>query len=148
MIENVLTGQRYVSIQQAMNDAHPGDEIIVGPGTCQYLENIDFKGKNLIIRSMDPNDPAIVEATVINGGYRDSAVTFSGGEETSCVLDGFTITGGIIGISCRDSSPTIRNCTIGSPGAIAIELWDCGPTITNCTILGDVIDHTQVAYWK
>jgi hypothetical protein len=148
MIENEMTGQKYASIQQALNDAHPGDEIVVGSGTCQYLENINFKGKNLTVRSIDPNDPSVVAATVINGGHQGSAVTFSGGEEASCVLDGFTITGGIIGISCRDVSPTIRNCTIGSPGSTAIEFWGSGPKIINCTILGNVIDHALVAYWK
>jgi hypothetical protein len=50
-------------------------------------------------------------------------VSLSGGEEASCVLDGFTIAGGMVGISCRDTSPTIRNCTIGNTGAIAIEFW-------------------------
>ena len=147
-IENAITGQTYASIHQALNDAHPGDEIVVGSGSCQYLENINFKGKNLTVRSIDPNDPSVVAATVINGGHQGSAVTFSGGEEASCVLDGFTITGGIIGISCRDASPTIKNCTIGSPGSTAIEFWDSEPRIIDCTILGNVIDHSLVAYWR
>jgi hypothetical protein len=127
-------------------------EIVVGPGICQYLENINFKGKNLIVRSMDPNDPAVVAATVIDGGHRGPVVTFSSGEETSCVLDGFTITGGIIGISCRDASPTIRNCTIESTGPITIEfLYGYEPTIIDCTILGsitEVYDPNHVALWK
>jgi hypothetical protein len=149
-IENATTGQTYASIQQAINDAHPGNEIVVNPGIYQYLENINFKGKNITLRSTDPNDPAIVAATVINGGSRGPVVTFSGGEEASCVLAGFTITGGIVGISCSDASPTIRNCTIGSNGPNAIEFWyDYEPTIIDCTILGGVLEiPTLVAYWK
>jgi hypothetical protein len=152
MVENEMTGQRYASIQQALNDAHPGDEIVVGPGICQYLENINFKGKNLIVRSMDPNDPAVVAATVIDGGHRGPVVTFSSGEETSCVLDGFTITGGIIGISCRDASPTIRNCSIESTPVSIKFMYGFEPTIINGTIQGyiDVYDPNpdNLALWE
>jgi len=145
-IENINTGQGYGSIHHAIYEARRGDEIVVRPGV--YHESINFKGKNLTLRSMDPNDPSVVVATVINGGHLGSVVTFSGGEDSSCVLDGLTITGGIIGVSCRDAFPTIRNCTIGSPGSTAIEFWNFRPKIINCTILGNVIDHTLVAYWK
>jgi hypothetical protein len=151
-IENVITGQKYASIQQAINEARPGDEIAVGPGTYQYLENINFKGKNLIVRSIDPNDSDVVAATVINGGHRPSVVAFSGSEEASCLLAGFTITGGITGISCRDASPTIRNCIIRSNGANAIELWSGyePPTIIDCNIVGQIAavkDPRLIAHW-
>jgi hypothetical protein len=93
-----------------------------------------------------------VAATVINGGHRGLVVTFFSGEEANSVLDGFTITGGSIGISCRDASPTIRNCTIESNGSNAIEFWQgYKPTIIDCTILGQVVEvynPTLVAYWK
>jgi len=147
-IENINTGQGYGSIHRAINEARRGDEIVIRPGV--YHESIDFKGKNLTLRSMDPNDPSVVVATVINGGHLYSVVTFSGGEDSSCVLDGLTITGGIIGISCRDASPTIRNCTIGSPGRTAIEFWNFRPKIINCTILGNVIELLAAlgAYWR
>jgi hypothetical protein len=152
-IENATTGQTYGSIQQAINDAHSGDEIVVSPGVCQYLENINFKGKNLIVRSTDPNDPAVVAATVINGGHRGPVVTVSGTQETDCLLAGLTILGGTVGISCCDASPTIRNCTIESNGPNAIEFWQGyePPTIIDCSILGQVVevnDPTLVAHWK
>jgi hypothetical protein len=151
-IENATTGQTYASIQQAINDALADDAIVVSPGVCQYLENINFKGKNLILRSTDPNDSVVVASTVINGGHRRSVVTFSGGEEASCVLAGFTITGGIVGISCRDASPTIRNCTIESNGPNEIEFWyGYEPIIIDCSILGQVVevnDPKLVAHWK
>ncbi len=140
MIENVTIGKGYSSIQDAIDEAEPGDEIVIGAATYQYLEKINFKGKNLTVRSTDPNDPAIVAATVINGGDQGSVVTFSGGEEANCVLSGFTITGGNTGIYCYGASPTIANCTIAESRAVAIELWlGSDPTIINCTIIGDVI---------
>jgi hypothetical protein len=151
-IENATTAQTYASVRQAINDARSGEEIVVHAGVCQYLENISFKGKNLTVRSTDPNDPAVVAATVINGGHRHSTVTFSGGEDANCVLDGFTITGGTVGISCYDAPPTIRNCTIGSNGAVAIEFsYGYEPTIIDCTILGGVYeqgDPNLMATWR
>jgi len=147
-IENATTGQTYASIQQAINDAHPGDEIVVSPGIYQYLENINFKGKNIILRSTDPNDPAVVAATVINGGSRGPVVTFSAGEKESCVLNGLTIASGIVGISCHDALPTIRNCTVGRTGAVAIKFWGSAPRLIDCTILGEVVDHALLAHWK
>ncbi len=137
-IENASIWKTYSSIQNAINDAHPGDEIVVSLGICQYIENIDFKGKNLTVRSTDPNDPAIVAATVINGGNQGSVVTFSGSEDANCVLAGLTITGGKRGIYCSGASPTITNCTIAGNGnadmGAGMYIKDgSSPTLVNCT---------------
>ncbi len=152
-IENLTTGQTYGYIQAAIDHAVPGDEIVIGPGT--YLENINFKGKNLMIRSTNPDDPATVAATVINGGDQGTVVTLSGSRDGVCILAGLTITGGEVGISCGDASPTIRNCTIESNGPNAIEFRECyePPTIIDCTIIGKVAEvevyHPRlVALWK
>lgn len=82
----------YPTIQEAIDAAEDGDTIVVEPGT--YQENIDFKGKNITLRSTDPEDPAVVEETVIDGGDDGSVVTFQSGEGEGAVLSGFTITGG------------------------------------------------------
>jgi parallel beta-helix repeat protein len=76
-----------------------GDTIIVSPGT---YEPIDFRGKNIVVTSTDPNDPNIVAATVIDADADTnnpaSVVSFNGTEGTyttyECALMGFTITGG------------------------------------------------------
>ncbi len=152
-IENATTGQTYASIQQAINDAHLGDNIVVSPGIYQYLENINFKGKDLTVRSTNPHDPTVVAATVINGFGRRSVMTLSGSRDGVCVLDGLNITGATVGIFCGDASPTIRNCTIESNGPNAIEFWKGydPPTIIDCTIIGKVVeveayDPTLVAF--
>ncbi|MBL7186999.1 MAG: hypothetical protein ISS70_11825 [Phycisphaerae bacterium] len=149
-IENLATGQTYGYIQAAINHAAPGDEIVIGPGT--YQENIDFEGKNMTVTSINPNDPAVVVATIISGVGQRPVVTFSRGQGAGCVLDGLTITGGTVGISCGDASPTIRSCTIDSTGPIAIEFfYGYEPIIIDCTILGstmEVYDPCLVALWK
>lgn len=65
-IESAATGQRYPSIQAAVNDALDGDTILITPG-LPCLESIDFKGKTIALRSTDPNIPAIVNGTMIAG---------------------------------------------------------------------------------
>ncbi|MFB0552970.1 MAG: right-handed parallel beta-helix repeat-containing protein [Phycisphaerae bacterium] len=130
-VQNLTNGKRYDYIRHAVSEAELGDKITVGPGI--YPEDIDFKGKDLSVSSMDPNDPAVVATTIISGGNR--AVTFSGGESIDCVLAGFTITGANIGIYCSEASPTISNCNITeNAGAGIILYYSSNPTIIGCKI--------------
>jgi hypothetical protein len=151
-IENLTTGQTYSNIQLAINDADDGDEIVVNPGV--YHESISFIDKNLTLRSTDPNDPNVVSATVINieDLYQGPVITLSGSVNGGCLLDGLTITGGQVGISCQGASPTIRNCTVVSNGLNAIEYWEGyePPTLIDSNIIGQVAEvypPTLVAYW-
>lgn len=83
----------YTTIQAGINATVSGqDTVIVAEGT--YVENISFGGKNIVLRSIDPNDPAVVAATIIDGNDMDSVVTFDGTESNDCKISGFTITGG------------------------------------------------------
>jgi hypothetical protein len=82
----------YATIQSAIDSAVDGNEIVVSPGT--YYENINFGGKNIILRSTEPTNPGVVTNTIIDGSNLSSVVTFSGTESPDCVLSGFTITNG------------------------------------------------------
>jgi predicted outer membrane repeat protein len=135
-IENVNLGKGYSSFRHAIDDAHNGHEIVVSPGV--YQEKINFKGKNLTLRSTNPTDPAIMAVTIIAGDGNSNLVTFSGGEDANCVLAGFTITGGNRGIYCSGSSPTITNCTVMMNGmadmGAGMYIKDgSSPTLINCT---------------
>ena len=104
------------TIQGAIQGASDGDTIIVSPG--RYFESIDFLGKAITVRSTDPENPSIVDETVIDGGLTAACVTFKRGEHAASVLDGMCLTRGTAprpydmalagGIYCVDSSPTIR----------------------------------------
>jgi len=87
-----LVPEDYPTIQQAIDAAKDGDDVIVSPGS--YKENIDFKGKDITVRSIDPEDGIVVKTTIIDGGEKGSVVTFQSGETREARLVGFTITNG------------------------------------------------------
>ena len=131
----MTTGEHYDYIQHAIVRGQAGDKIVVAEGT--YQEDIDFKGRNLTLSSTDPDNPAVVAATIINGGNR--VVTFANSENADCILSGFTITGGSRGVYCTNNvSPKIDKCTITGNTGAGIELYSGGnPTLTNCTIIAN-----------
>jgi len=68
----------FTTIQAAIDAAQDGDVIVVHPGT--YYENIRFDGKNITLRSLDPEDGQVVASTIIDGGQNEAVVTFAGTE--------------------------------------------------------------------
>jgi len=124
--ETRLVPSSYATIQEAINACHNGDVVIVEPGT--YLENINFLGKNILVTSIDPDNPDIVATTIIDGHNQGNVVVFENGESTEAVLTGFTLTGGSAtkdeslgdyddvfwgaGIYCKNASPTITNLSL------------------------------------
>ena len=131
-IENTTSGTKYEHIRHAISEANPGDKIVISEGI--YHENINFSGRNLTLSSIDPGNPAVVAGTVL-AGSAGPVVTFATGEDESCVLAGFTISGPEAAIYCSGTSPAISGCRIENNGGNGIELREgSNPTITNCEI--------------
>jgi lysophospholipase L1-like esterase len=99
------------TIQTAIDGSINGDTILVKPG--RYYEQLHCNGRNITIRSTNPNDLVVVNATVIDGNGLGTVVTFDSGEDANAVLAGLTITGGRSnnggGIRIYGASPTIEN---------------------------------------
>lgn len=139
----------FCRIHSAIFASSDGDELIAAPGL--YIENLNFFGKAITLRSEGPD---VIPITIIDGsdpGHAElgSTVRFVSAESSSTVLDGFSIKGGSGtidssgdrvggGILCLfNASPTIRNCIIvanevadGFGGGLYskgadIELHDC-----------------------
>ena len=58
----------YPTIQSAIDNCNNGDVVIVSPGiyTGDGNRDIGFLGKAITVTSVDPNDPNIVAATIID----------------------------------------------------------------------------------
>ncbi len=163
----------FISIQAAIDAASNGDTVIVLPGT--YYENINFRGKNVVLTSLYylNADLTYIVATIINGSnpaFDDTAscVIFNSWEDSSAILQGFTITGGMGtkwldshgaglyreggGILIDFSSPTIKHNIITgntvsnmsgvvSTGGGGIRIGDGNPEITH-----NIIANNQARY--
>jgi parallel beta-helix repeat protein len=137
LVQNITLGKRYGSVRHAIVDARNGHEIVVSSGV--YQGNINFRGKNLTVRSTNPNDSTVVASTILTGDGNGNLVTFSGGEDENCVLAGFTIINANNGIYCSGSSPTITNCSIVGNVGDGIKLYlSSNPTISNCIIADNI----------
>jgi type IX secretion system substrate protein len=157
----------YATIQSAINASVNGDTILVEPGT--YTENINFRGKRVILTSRYylNLDPSYINTTIINGSNPSnpdtaSCVIINSGEDSTTVLQGFTITGGTGtkwldehgaglyreggGIIIQFSSPVIQDNiiinneainTAGTSGAGGggIRIGDSRPKILNNVII-------------
>jgi len=131
----------FKAIQQGINAALDGDQVIVAPGT--YMERIHFKGKSIVLMSTGPLDQHIVSTTIIDGTHKvgGSVVTFAGNENESCILSGFTIQngkadngGGILGGDPYGdhTRATIKNNVITGNVADGVEYGDGGGGIAHC----------------
>ncbi|MHC4647466.1 MAG: right-handed parallel beta-helix repeat-containing protein, partial [Planctomycetota bacterium] len=133
-------GPEYTTIQDAIDDAREGDIVVISTGT--YPGNILLRGANITLTSTVPDDPMIVAATIIKGTAGDRpAVTLTGCENETCVLDGLTIADGNTagnggGISGNGAQATISNCVIRNNHADdrGGGISDCDGSIRNCTI--------------
>jgi beta propeller repeat protein len=131
-VRNVRTALRYDYLQHAVTDANDGDQIVASQG--RYEEKVNFAGKAVTIRSEDPDDPAVVAATLLRS--TGSTVAFTSHEEAGSVLDGFTITGGNEAVYCWNASPTITRCEITGSGGAGVRLVGaCNPVITRCQVI-------------
>jgi hypothetical protein len=104
------------TIPEAINVSTNGDTIIVKAGT--YNRQVTFNNKAVRLSSENPDDPNIVQATIITAatGY---AVSFDLQEGNSSILTGFTIAGR--GILCYGTSPTISKNIITDSVNYGIE---------------------------
>ncbi|MCP3905246.1 MAG: hypothetical protein GY715_16595 [Planctomycetes bacterium] len=131
----------HATIQEAIVAAMNGDEVVVAPGT--YVENIDFIGKTITVRSTDPTDQVVVDATVISGD--GTVVTIENGEGRQATISGFTITGGVSsGMRIISSSPTVSWCVFAGNsnknnrgGGLYIGGSGTAPVIRRCEFSGN-----------
>jgi len=77
----------FATVGAGIAAAAAGDTVLVCPGS--YVENVNFAGKAIAVRSV-----AGPTVTILDGNAADSVVTFTSGEGPTSVLEGFTIRNG------------------------------------------------------
>jgi hypothetical protein len=124
----------FATIQRGIDAAGNGDTVIVAEGT--YVENINFKGKNIVLTSTDPLNWDVVGNTVIDANKSGSVVTFFGTENETCVLSGFTIRNGTGTLAPGESGPALHGGGIIGADPVAIP-W--GTSFARATIQNNVV---------
>ncbi|MHC4743404.1 MAG: LamG-like jellyroll fold domain-containing protein, partial [Planctomycetota bacterium] len=136
----------YSTIQGAIDDASGGDTVIVAPGryTGDGNRDIEFLGKAITVRSVDPNDPCVVAGTIIdcNGSnterHRGFNLNCFGGLCGFTITNGYALEGGGIRSGCFMT--TISKCIIRGNAAVndggGIYLGE-GGVIEDCLITGN-----------
>ena len=133
---------QFPSVQAAIDTARPGDTVLVAPG--RYYENLQLRGRNIVLTSEYAlrRDRGLIAQTILDGSRPRAADTASvliidGGEDSTTVIQGFTITGGTGtrwldprhklwyreggGILCEFSSPIIQHNVIEGNAATSME---------------------------
>ncbi len=158
------------TIQAAIDDANDGDIVEVMPGTYTGTGNrdIDFLGKAITLRSIDPNNPEIVQNTIIDCNGTElvphRGFYFHHGENANSIVDGLTITKAYApndifidgvwrqagaGACCYQSSPTFLRCefvansapTFGIGNGAAIFTFQSSSYINKCYIHDNIGCH-------
>jgi len=109
------------TIQGGINGAADGDTVMVAPGSY-YEHDIDFLGKTITVMGTDPEDSAVVAATVVDADSLGRVFYFHSNEDYMSILSGLTLRGGFAdvggGIYCYRSSPLISQNMIIDNSAI------------------------------
>ncbi len=136
-----------VNIQAAIDSCASGDTVLAAPGTYTGAGNrdIDFTGKAIVVMSLSGPGVTIVDCGGSAGDYH-RGFYFHSGEDTTSVLQGFTIRNGYAdeggAICCHASSPKMLGNVVtgnfagGGGGGIYCEG-------THSIIFGNLISHNE-----
>jgi len=150
---NMMTGQRFASIQTAIIAAQSGQTILLSPG--EYKGNIILPPKELTIRSANAQDSAIVSLTTISGDGQYPVVTLLPG--STIKLLGLTICDGAMGIECSEAQFQVNHCVVtGNQGCGVkvsneshLEMSHCvvaGNAVTGLRSLGKTVGRVEPVY--
>jgi hypothetical protein len=132
-VHNATQDVWYESIQHAIDEANSDDHDVIVVYEWTFKETINFDGNSITVRSTDPNNWRVIEATIVDADDSDAnVVTFDSGEDANSILLGLTVTGGKSGLYCdSSSSPTIKRCFVMRNDSAGIKSVSGSPLIVN-----------------
>jgi predicted outer membrane repeat protein len=144
-----------LTIQAGIDLTMSGDTVLIAPGTYTGDGNrdLDYGGRNIIVVSEGGPEVTILDC---EGSQSEPhrAFNFISGENSSAILDGFTLTGGYGNFSdgyyvggaiyLANTNPTIKNCIFDqndaeSGGAIYGD--DASPVFADCEFTTNLASH-------
>ena len=144
----------YPTIQQGIDAAVNGDLVIVAKGT--FTENIDLKGKAIVLQGAGRVGGTGPRTTLVNGSLGGPCITVATGEGPTTIITGFDLrfgTGKLVGTKrlgggmfiSAASSPTINDMGIGfnsaDLGAGVYIDKGCNPAFTDSLIANNVTSN-------
>ena len=140
------------TIQSGIDAAKNGDTVLIADGIYrgEGNVNIDFKGKQITVKSQSGAETTIIDC---EKKPETRGFTFHNKETNNSILDGFTIKNGLHekggGIYCDFASPTIKNCVItenqaGDPADYSgygggIYFYNSSAIIEKCVITNNLV---------
>ena len=131
------------NIQDAVDAAAAGDQILVTNGTYASGSRVDTNGqpncvlvdKPLVLSSVNGPD-----VTLINGGGAVRCLYLT----KNTLMVGFTLTNGVSnygtgggGVFCESTNAVLTNCVLTGNSAWGAGGGACGGTLNNCTLTGN-----------
>ncbi|MCD4690714.1 right-handed parallel beta-helix repeat-containing protein, partial [bacterium] len=141
--DTVHVPSEHSTIQAGIDAAGHGGTVIVAPGTYRGPGNLNIDMDGLCVTLTSSGSAA---ETIIDCELDGRAFDISSPNDTTAVIDGFTIRNGTAqlggGIDISAAAPTINDCvfescTADNGGAIHMSST-ASPTITDCTFSGNV----------
>lgn len=158
-LEDGSVDHPFDAIQEAINASSNGDEVVIAPGLYTGTGNRDitYGGRAITVRSVEPTNPEVVAATVIDCEQEGRGFYFGSGG-TDSILLGLTIQNGYShdfggGIYCNNhyAGLTIQHCVIkkcraSNGGGITIS--DCSfSEIRDCIFEDNIADNVGGALY-
>ncbi len=147
--------QPFGTIQAAVDAADEGDTVVVYAGI--YSENVRMTGRNITLRSTDPDNGDVVANTIIDGCGAGPVITFAGTEDATCALRGFTIRNGFCdydytqggGGICGGPETSHSRATISNNVITGNRAWDTGG-LSRCDglIEKNLITDNYARWWQ
>jgi hypothetical protein len=129
----------FATIQKGIDEANDCDNVVVYPGL--YLEELDFLGKAITVRSIE--DAAVITAP----DYY--AVSFYHEEDGNSVFENFVIADSDVGFRFLGASPTVRYITVADCNLGAEATAGAEPDISRsifCNNRDGDLDGCQATY--
>ena len=135
---NETLNKKYITIQEAVNEARDGDNIIVFPGT--YLESVNLLNKSISIESQaGPNTTFIdgSESTTIRVGLYNAASS-----DIDASISGFSFTNWEAAVGCynlaeANANLNLDNNIFSDNTETVIYYQGCDGEITNNTLISN-----------